>query len=83
MMLMAGAAPVLHPASMNVNDTRDVSPLRAARLRAGMSMEQVAVKAGIGRATLYWAEVAPHRMSERTATAVAEALGIPLEQLQP
>jgi transcriptional regulator with XRE-family HTH domain len=68
---------------MNANAVPDVSPLRAARLRAGLSMEQLAVKAGIGRATLYWAEKAPHRMSERTAKAVAGVLGVALEELRP
>lgn len=53
-----------------------VSPLRARRQRAGLSMEQLAVRAGISRATLYWAEKAPHLMSDRTAKAVAEVLGL-------
>ncbi len=60
-----------------------LSPLRAARLRAGLSMEALAVRAGIGRATLYWAEKAPSRMSERTARAVAKVLGVSVEELQP
>ncbi|WP_242344007.1 helix-turn-helix domain-containing protein [Anaeromyxobacter terrae] len=69
---------------MNANATPDApSPLRAARLRAGMSMEQLAVKAGIGRATLYWAEKAPHRMSDRTLRAVAAVLGLEPAELRP
>ncbi|WP_041453453.1 helix-turn-helix domain-containing protein [Anaeromyxobacter dehalogenans] len=60
-----------------------MSPLRAARLRAGLSMEKLAVAAGIGRATLYWAEVAPHRMSERTLAAVAKVLGVTPAELRP
>jgi transcriptional regulator with XRE-family HTH domain len=69
---------------MNANATPDgVSPLRAARLRAGLSMEQLAVRAGIGRATLYWAEKAPQRMSDRTAGAVAAVLGLTPEELRP
>ncbi|WP_279324357.1 helix-turn-helix domain-containing protein [Anaeromyxobacter soli] len=68
----------------NANATPDaLSPLRAARLRAGMSMEQLAVKAGIGRATLYWAEKAPQRMSDRTARAVAKVLRVSVEELRP
>jgi transcriptional regulator with XRE-family HTH domain len=69
---------------MNANALPEVvSPLRAARLRAGLSMEQLAVKAGIGRATLYWAEKAPHRMSERTARAVGSVLGLEPQELRP
>jgi hypothetical protein len=45
-------------------------------------MEQLAVRAGIGRATLYWAEKAPQRMSDRTARAVAEVLGIDPAELR-
>jgi transcriptional regulator with XRE-family HTH domain len=69
---------------MNVSATPEtISPLRAARRRAGLSMEQLAVRAGISRATLYWAEKAPHRMSDRTARAVATVLGIAAEDLRP
>lgn len=67
----------------NVNASPDaLSPVRAARLRAGLSMEQLAVKAGIRRATLYWAENAPHRVSERTARAVAAVLGVDPQDLR-
>lgn len=68
---------------MNPNATESVSPLRAARRRAGLSMEQLAVRAGISRATLYWAEKAPHRMSDRTAAAVAAVLGVEERELRP
>ncbi len=69
---------------MNANATPEpVSPLRAARQRAGLSMERLAVQAGISRATLYWAEKAPQRMSERTVRAVASVLGVRVEELRP
>jgi transcriptional regulator with XRE-family HTH domain len=68
---------------MNANATSEpISPLRAARQRAGLSMERLAVAAGISRATLYWAEKAPQRMSDRTARAVAGVLGIAPEALR-
>ncbi len=60
-----------------------VSALRAARKRAGMSMEVLAVRAGISRTSLYWAEVAPERMSDRTAAAVARVLGIKPQEIRP
>lgn len=69
---------------MNANATPEpISPLRAARQRAGLSMERLAVQAGISRATLYWAEKAPQRMSERTARAVAAVLGVEPAELRP
>lgn len=69
---------------MNANATSEpVSLLRAARRRAGLSMEQLAVRAGISRATLYWAEKAPQRMSDRTVRAVASVLGVTPAELRP
>ena len=68
---------------MNANVTTRVSPLRAARLRAGLTMEVLAVRAGISRSILYWAEKAPERMSERTAAAVARVLRVKPEDLRP
>ncbi len=60
----------------------EVSPLRAARLRAGLSMEALAVKAGISRSILYWAEKTG-RMSDRTALAAAKVLGLDPQELRP
>lgn len=68
--------------SMNAISNATPSRLRAARLRAGLSMEVLAVRAGISRATLYWAEVAPQRMSDRTAKAVAGVLGVEPSELR-
>ncbi len=65
------------------NTNQQVSPLRAARLRAGMSMEALAVRAGLGRATVYLAEKAPQLMSDRTAHAVAAVLGVDPAELKP
>ncbi len=61
----------------------EVSPLRAARLRAGLSMEALAVKAGISRSILYWAEKVPESMSDRTARAVARVLRVRLREIRP
>jgi transcriptional regulator with XRE-family HTH domain len=60
-----------------------VSPLRAARLRAGLSMEVLAVRAGLSRATVYLAEKAPQLMSDRTVNAVAKVLGVEPAELRP
>jgi transcriptional regulator with XRE-family HTH domain len=48
-----------------------------------MSIEQLAVTAGLGRSTVFLAERAPQLMSERTAQAVAAALGVPVDELRP
>lgn len=73
----------MNPSVQRLNpEPEPVSRLRAARQRAGLSMERLAVAAGISRATLYWAEKAPLRMSERTAEAVAAVLGVPVESLR-
>lgn len=60
-----------------------VTPLRAARLRAGLTIDVLAVRAGISRATLWWAEKAPQSMSDRTASAVARVLRVRPEELRP
>jgi DNA-binding XRE family transcriptional regulator len=67
---------------MRTERPEDVSTLRAARIRAGLSIEQLAVKAGIARQTLYIAEKAPQLMSDRTARAVAAVLGVEPEALR-
>jgi hypothetical protein len=46
-------------------------------------MEALATRAGISRSILYWSEVAPSRMSERTALAVARILRLKPEDLRP
>ena len=82
---MSGVAQVggSSPPRMTPTQTVTPSPLRAARLRKGLTMDKLAVQAGISRATLYWAEVAPHRMSERTVKAVAAVLKVKAEELRP
>ncbi len=48
-----------------------------------MSMEKLAVLAGISRSILYWAEKAPERMSERTLLACAKVLKLDPKELRP
>lgn len=57
------------------------NPIRAARERAGLSREQLAVKAGVSSSTLYLAERAG-LVSDATIAKLAEALGIPLAELK-
>jgi ribosome-binding protein aMBF1 (putative translation factor) len=57
------------------------SPVRRARERAGLSREQLAVKAGVSSTTLYLAERAG-LITPSTAAKVAAALGIAAEELQ-
>ncbi len=55
--------------------------MRRARERAGLSREQLAVKAGVSSTTLYLAERAG-LLSQNTAAKIAAVLGIPAEELQ-
>ena len=68
----------------NVNATKTDSPLRAARRRAGLSMEKLSrCGPGYSRSILDLSEKAPHLMSDRTAHAVAQVLGVPVEGIRP
>jgi len=58
------------------------SPLRDARERAGLTREQLAVRAGLSSSTLYLAERAG-LVSDTTAAKLAAALGVPAEELRP
>lgn len=57
------------------------NPIRRARERAGLSREQLAVKAGVSSTTLYLAERAG-LLSPNTAAKVAAALGVTAEELE-
>ncbi len=65
--------------SLNQNPT---SPLREARIRAGLSREKLAVKIGRSVTTLYWAERAPGTASDEVLQAISKALGVPVEELR-
>jgi transcriptional regulator with XRE-family HTH domain len=68
-----------------MNATSDAMPrsrVREARERAGLTREQLAVKAGIAGSTLYLAERAG-LISEATAVKLATALGVRPEELGP
>lgn len=65
-----------------MNANANVSPVRAARERAGLTREQLAVRAGLSGSTLYLAERAG-LVSKRTAEKIAEVLGLPAEELRP
>jgi transcriptional regulator with XRE-family HTH domain len=56
--------------------------VRAARERAGLTREQLAVRAGLSSSTLYLAERAG-LVSAMTAAKLAAALGVPVEELRP
>jgi transcriptional regulator with XRE-family HTH domain len=58
------------------------SPLRRARENAGLSREQLAVRAGVSSTTLYLAERAG-LLSPNTAAKVAAVLGVSAEELRP
>jgi len=58
------------------------SPLRAARERAGLTREQLAVRAGLSSSTLYLAERAG-LVSDATAAKLAAALGVEPAELKP
>ena len=58
------------------------TPIRQARKRAGLTLEQLAVKAGIARMTLYMAERAPALASERTILRVASVLDVDPNELR-
>lgn len=66
----------------NANARTKPSPLRAARLRAGLTREQLAVKAGLSSSTLYLAERAG-LASEATLDRLAAALGVPVSEIRP
>jgi DNA-binding XRE family transcriptional regulator len=57
------------------------SPLRSARQRAGLTQEQLAVKAGISSTTVYLAE--RDLLSETTARKLAVVLGCDPATLLP
>ncbi len=58
------------------------SPVREARERAGLTREQLAVRAGIAGSTLYLVERAG-LISEATAAKLSAVLGVPVEDLRP
>jgi DNA-binding XRE family transcriptional regulator len=57
------------------------SALRSVRRRAGLTIEQLAVRAGLARQTVFLAEKAPQLMSVRTARACADVLGVKMQDL--
>lgn len=67
---------------MNARPSTKPSPVRAARERAGLTREQLAVKAGCSSSTLYLAERAG-LLSEAIAAKLAAALGIDAAELRP
>lgn len=67
-------------ASMNARVNAKPSPVRSAREHAGLTREQLAVKAGVSSTTLYLAERAG-LISAATAAKVARVLGVPAEEL--
>ncbi len=66
---------------MTYNCHRPLSAMRAARLRAGLSGQVVAVRAGLSLQTVLTAERAPGLLTQRTATLVGQVLGVAPESL--
>lgn len=58
------------------------SPLRAARMSAGLSLDALAARSGVSKGALHAAEMNPEKLSDRTAAAVAAALQIPKSLLR-
>lgn len=67
---------------MNPNPNTKPSPVRSARERAGLTREQLAVKAGLSSSTLYLVERAG-LISDATAAKLAAALGVSAAELRP
>lgn len=63
-----------------MNTNTKPNQVRAARERAGLTREQLAVRAGIAGSTLYLVERAG-LISPTTASKLATALGVPADQL--
>ncbi len=76
----AGVDPVADSQPESPN-SRWMNPLRAARMRCGLSLEALAKKAGVSKATLHNAEKKPSRLSDKTAAAVAPILGVEPKEL--
>jgi DNA-binding XRE family transcriptional regulator len=57
------------------------SPVKSAREHAGLTQEQLAVKAGLSSTTVYLAERAG-LITPTTAAKIAAVLGVPAEELQ-
>jgi transcriptional regulator with XRE-family HTH domain len=66
---------------MNSRARSKPNRIRAAREAAGLTREQLAVKAGVSSTTLYLAERAG-LISANTTAKVASVLGIPAKELQ-
>ncbi len=61
---------------------QQLSRLRAVRQRMGFSMDELAFRAGVSRETVRLAEIAPTLMSDRTATLLAKALHVAVEDIR-
>lgn len=61
---------------------KTLNPIRQRRQAAGLSREQLAVRAGVSSTTLGWAERA-HYLSRATATKLATALRCDPVELLP
>lgn len=58
-------------------------PLRTARRRAGLSIDQLAVSAGMGGASVSRIECGRTSPQRTTKAALAAALGVPVDELFP
>lgn len=68
-------------ANTNMNgDSPGPNPVRAARLRAGLSQERLAAQTGVCLSTIRWAEKGI--ASERTLALIAGVLGVDIAELR-
>jgi transcriptional regulator with XRE-family HTH domain len=58
------------------------TPLRRIRKERGLTVEQLAVKAGTASATVYRAERGERRPTDETFAALADALGVDIVDLR-
>lgn len=61
--------------------TRTAKVFRKARLSKGLSIPELAAAAGLARTTIDRIEAGEHAPQMRTARALADALGVPVERL--
>lgn len=72
------SAPATDPAALR---RRIAAHVRDHRARAGLSLAEVATRAGVGKSTLHQLETGEANPSIETLWAVAEALGVPFGEL--
>lgn len=73
----------IRPTTEGFDTVSTENPIRAARLRAGLSQGELARRAGISRQSLSYAETGAHRPQPGTIEKLAGALGVPADEITP